>query len=399
MSTERVAVVVAGAGARGSYEAGVLSVLVPRLRKAVAGPLTFVGTSAGAINAALLAASAHLPPRDQADAVLALWHDLSVSKVYRSPVLGFPGLAARFAGQFLHVPGVRLTGLLNTAPLHRTARDATDWKQLRENLDDGCAALAVVTTSGADNRTVVFVDRAGGKRLPQSDDDRPIDYVAAKIAAAHILASAAIPVLFAPVRVPAADGGGGWYLDGGVRLNAPLKPALSLGAEAVAVVATHPAIDADRAREPAAGAGAPDVDDTIVRLIDAALVDRMVEDVRTLAKVNALVSAGAETEHKVIPYVLAGPAERGTLGRLAAEIFDQRHKARGLRQSEMRLLGRFLLGDGPRRGDLLSYLFFDHDFIEASIELGQADAEALLDGTGPGEIPWQTSRPVGATVP
>jgi hypothetical protein len=50
MSTERVAVVVAGAGARGSYEAGVLAVLVPRLREAVAGPLTFVGTSAGAIN-------------------------------------------------------------------------------------------------------------------------------------------------------------------------------------------------------------------------------------------------------------------------------------------------------------------------------------------------------------
>jgi hypothetical protein len=46
-------------------------------------------------------------------------------------------------------------------------------------------------------------------------------------------------------------------------------------------------------------------------------------------------------------------------------------------------------GDGPRRGDLLSYLFFDHDFIEVSIELGQRDAKALL---GPGEVPWQTGR-------
>ena len=392
MSTERVAVVVAGAGARGSYEAGVLSVLVPRLREDAAGPLTFVGTSAGAINAALLAASAHLPPQDQADAVLAIWRELSVSKVYRSPVLSFPGVAARFGGQFLHVPGVRLTGLLDTARLGRTARDAADWKQLRRNLAGGSAALAVVTTSGADNRTVVFVDRAAGEPLPRSDDDRPIDYFAAQIVAEHVLASAAIPVLFPPVRVPGAEGGGGWYLDGGVRLNAPLKPALALGAKAVAVVATHPAIDTDRPGEPAAGGGAPDVDDTIVRLIDAALVDRMVEDVRTLAKVNTLVAAGAESGHEVIPYLLAGPAERGTLGRLAAEIFDQRRRVRGLRQSEMRVLGRFLVGDGPRRGDLLSYLFFDHDFIEASIELGQRDAEALLGGTGPGEMPWQTGR-------
>jgi NTE family protein len=44
MSVERVAIVVAGAGARGAYEAGVLSVLVPRLRETVAGPLTFVGS-------------------------------------------------------------------------------------------------------------------------------------------------------------------------------------------------------------------------------------------------------------------------------------------------------------------------------------------------------------------
>jgi NTE family protein len=389
MSTERVAVVVAGAGARGSYEAGVLSVLVPRLREAVDGPLTFVGTSAGAINAALLTASAHLTARRQAEAVLAMWRKLSVADVYRSPVLSFPGVAARFAGQFLHVPGVRLTGLLDTAPLRRTARDAANWKRLRENLDGGRAALAVVTTSGADNRTVVFVDRGPGEPAPRSDQGRPIDYVAAELGPEHILASAAIPVLFRPVRVPDSGPGGGWYLDGGVRLNAPLKPALALGAKAVAVVATHPAIDPARPAEPQGGGSAPDVDDTIVRLIDAALVDRMVEDVRTLAKVNALVSAGAETGHEVIPYLLAGPAERGTLGRLAAEIFDQRRRVRGLRQSEMRLLGRFLLGDGPRRGDLLSYLFFDHDFIEASIELGQRDAKALL---GPGEVPWQTGR-------
>jgi NTE family protein len=398
MSPEPVAVVVAGAGARGGYEAGVLSVLVPRLRKTVTGPLTFVGTSAGAINAALLGASSHLSPEGQADAVLSVWRDLSVSNVYRSPVLGFPGVAARIAGQLLQVPGVRVTGLLDTAPLRRTARDAVDWRQFRANLDGGRAALAVVTTSGADNRTVVFVDRAPGEPVPGPDDERPIDYLAAEIGPEHVLASAAIPVLFPPVRVPDAGGDDRFYLDGGVRLNAPLKPALSLGAKAVAVVATHPAIDAERPEEPGAGGVAPDVDDTIVRLIDAALVDRMVEDVRTLARVDALVSAGAQTNHEVIPYLLAGPAERGTLGRLAAETFERHRRVRGLRQSEMRVLGHLLLGDGPRRGDLLSFLYFDPDYMEASIELGQHDAEALLAGAGPDEVPWETGplRPTAA---
>jgi NTE family protein len=389
------AVVVAGARARGCYEAGVISVLVPRLRAAFDGELTFVGTSAGAINAALLTASSHLDPDEQAEALLELWRRITASDVFRSPVVRFPGVAARYAGQLLHVPGVRLTGLLDTAPLRRTAEGATDWGQFRSNLDGGLAALAVVTTSGADNRTVVFVDRAGEEPLPPPDDDRPIDYVEAQIGPDHVLGSAAIPVLFPPVHV--SDHG--WFLDGGVRLNAPLKPALSLGAEAVAVVATHPAVEPGDAM-PVDGDGTPpDVDDTIVRLIDAALVDRMVEDVRTLAKVNALVAAGGGTGHKVVPYLFAGPAQRGSVGELAAEVFEQHRRGRGLRDSELRVLGRLLIGDGPRRGDLLSFLYFDREFMEASIELGQRDAHKLLDEVGPGELPWQTEPPRSPPVP
>ncbi|MGE5696114.1 MAG: patatin-like phospholipase family protein [Candidatus Sericytochromatia bacterium] len=54
----RVAVVVTGAGAPGGYEAGALSVLVPRLRAAGYEPTVYIGTSAGAINATMFAAYA-----------------------------------------------------------------------------------------------------------------------------------------------------------------------------------------------------------------------------------------------------------------------------------------------------------------------------------------------------
>lgn len=395
---KRVAIVVAGAGARGGYEAGALSVLVPRLRAAGCEPRVFVGTSAGAINATLFAAFAHLSPEDQARQVLGHWHSVTVPEVYRSPVIAFPSVAARFAGQTLRLPGVRLSHLLDTAPLRRTAQRAIDTQKLRDNIVERGLTLAVVTTSGGDNRTVVFVDRQDGVPVPASDDERPIDYIGERIQPEHVLASCAIPILFPAVRLRKPSGSSGWYLDGGLRLNAPLKPALALGADALVVVATSPMRDTTTTPQP--GGLPPDVDDISAEVLDIALVDRMVEDLRTLDKINALLTknhlvatAGGRLRRKV-PYVFVGPTHRETLGRLALEVLHGESRYSGdlvarFRQLELRLMARALEGDGPRRGDLVSYLYFDQEFIRASIELGQRDANALFDGMPGTEVPWR----------
>ena len=165
----------------------------------------------------------------------------------------------------------------------------------------------------------------------------------------------------------------GWYLDGGIRLNAPLKPAIALGADAIAVVATHPEIDT--ATAPPTASPPPDVYDVVVRLMDATLVDPMIEDLRTLIKINTLidsterVTATGRTQ-KAIPFLAIAPPARATLGQLAEQIFqNQRERWQGvvptLRQGELRMLGRVVGGGGPRRGDLFSYLYFDPEFIEA----------------------------------
>ncbi len=134
MHPKRVAIVVDGTGARGAYEAGALSVLVPRLRAAGCEPRVYIGVGAGAITATLFAASSHLPPADQARAVLELWRGVSVSQVYRSPLLTLPGMAAHLVGQLLGLPGVRVTRLLDTAPLRRTVARAIDRQRLQDNI-------------------------------------------------------------------------------------------------------------------------------------------------------------------------------------------------------------------------------------------------------------------------
>jgi len=400
---KRVGVVLAGAGARGAYEAGVLSVVLPTMAEADIRPDLYVGTSAGAINAALFTATAHLPAEEQAATVLETWRGISSRDVFRSFLRTGPTTLVQWTTQLLGLPGARLTGLLDTGPLHETAARLLDWDQLRSNVDRGLAAVAVVTTSAASDRTAVFVDRPDTSPLPETDQGRGIDYVAASLTAEHVLASAAIPVAFPPVRVTEPSSAAGWYFDGGVRLNTPLKPALALGAEALVVVATHPASYPDGPLVSDASEDPPDVDDVLVRVMDAALVDRMVEDVHTLARTNELVAGGGQRRRgrrrlAVVPYLFVGPVERGTLGRVAAHCYDERYRgARGVlrraNELDQRLLGRFLGGDGDRRGDLLSYLQFENGFMSAAIDLGRADAVRTIAATDPGDIPWRLADP------
>lgn len=399
----RVAVVLAGAGARGAYEAGVMSVVLPHLAEHDVRPELYVGTSAGAINATLLAAHAHRPAGEQAEALLAVWRGLTLTDVIRPVLLTSLPAALRGLGQLAHIPGVRLTSLLDTTPLQQTASRVGEWTQLRANIDAGLAQLAVVATAGDGSRTVVFVDRRHNPERPQAGTDavRGIEYCPTEIDASHVRASAAIPVLFPPVRIESPPSQQGWYLDGGVRLNAPLKPALALGAEALVVVATHPVAEPPG---PPRDTPPPDVDDALVALIDVAMADRMVEDVRTLAKIDEAELHAERTGgagRRLIPYLFFGPERRGSLGELAAHTRDTRPKTldrlwREVRRPDLSLLGWLAGGDGARRGDLLSYLSFEPRFVGNAITLGQHDARRLL--SSPGAIPWLPSRSV-ATPP
>src|SRR3954447_15068480 len=378
--SETVALVLAGGGARGAYEVGALSALLPALEAEGRRPSLVLGASVGALNTAFIAATAHRP----SDEVLAegrrIWSEVTYDQVLSGlgSLRGLGRLGAYLA-EAVGLP-VRALSLLDPAPLPATIERLIDFGQLNENAAAGLVHAGVVTTAAATSRSVVFHT---GAPSPPPDEKRGIDYARTQLAPAHVLASAAIPSLFPAVRIERPARVRGWHWDGGTRLNVPLKPALTLGADRVVVIG----LNSVARPGPRSGRARPDLLEGAAQILQAVLVDPLVNDVATLATANVQVAsverAGGEIPgRRSVPYVFVAPARPDAIGRIAADVFREVYAPpKGLlRSADLAVLGRLVAGDrAPAHGELLSSLLFAPEFTRRLLELGRRDAERWLE--------------------
>ena len=403
MTENTVAVVLTGAAARGAFQAGALVRLLPELEATGLKPTIYLGTSAGAINASLYGSLAHLPLEQAAHKLLEIWRSMDWSDVFRRPAFSLAGDALRFLPGALFGVGHGVVSVLDTAPLQQTAKRVLDTRQLALNVADGVVdAVGVAATrvppsddlprgsNGApknwhiaDAHTVLFLDST----LDTShvaDPDRALRLAPGPVTAEHVLASSAIPVVFPPIEVLGPEPFQGWYLDGGVRLNAPLRPAVSLGADHLVVISAH--ATAYPNVYPVGVGEEPDVLDAAALTLNSILADRVIEDLNEIRTRNRWLVAGADLStqggrqlHKVNLLEVA-PAP-GVLAELASHILDS--KRFDPQSVFLRSLLRGL-GDGPGESEILSYAYFDSDYFDAQIKVGiEAADKAIAAG-------WQT---------
>lgn len=385
-----VALVLAGGGARGAYEAGVLSVLLPVLEERGERPRILVGTSAGAVNVSFLAANAHLATRELIGEALASWEAMRWGDVARRLVsTASLRRAGAYAGEVLGLSGLRIWSLLDPAPLRVTLRERVDFDQIEANVHRGLiAAAGVVATSASSGRSVVF---HSGLASPPPDDRRGLDYVAARLGEEHVLASAAIPGIFPAVHVARPPRAHGWYFDGGTRLNTPIKPALALGAARVVVVAVTSAAPG---ASDLAGERRPDALEGAAQILIGLLDDQLAADVQTLAGINELVTgadAPARPTKRPVPYVLVAPTERDPIAQRALQVVRE-HYSGALQPivSDVALLARLTAADADEHhAALLSFLLFAPEFARALIELGEQDARRWLEQPHDLDEVWQ----------
>jgi len=389
----QVGLVLAGGGARGAYEAGALSVLLPALERSGERPGVLLGTSVGAVNTAWLAATAHLDAEAATASMLDRWRWIGWSEVLGPLVSPFElSRALVYLGELIGIPGAELTSLLDTSPQAATLKAQIDFAQLASNVETGALqTAAVVATSYGTGDSVVFHDSHGGPVTIAADLRRGICYAPTPLTAEHIQASAAIEALFPAVEVRTPAHRAGWYGDGGAQLNTPIKPALTLGAERVVVIGLNslqPPPDPVLTR--------PEVFDGLALILQAMLANQLAHDVQTLATINCCLGwsptggpAGgggaanpAAGSYQPVPYIFVAPTDRYAIGRVAVEVWERnaRKLKWRLQQRDVALLGKLIdAGRDPVRGELLSYLFFSPEFHSALIELGRIDAHTWLD--------------------
>ena len=373
-------IVIAGGGARGAYEAGALSVLLPALETQGVTPTIFVGTDAGAINATAFAALINYGATEASRRVLEVWRMIRPHRIYEPIAWGLARGTVVTGWDLLTGAPRPSIGLLDPAPLRRILDAEVPWGQIRQNLrhPELLSAVAVAATDERDYRTRMFVAQDPARALPPADPVRNLDYRDAELSTTHVLASSALPVVMPAVSIDDPDGTPAWYPDGGVRLNAPLRPALDLGAQRLVVVATAPMTPS-----PAPPAPAPGLPAGLGQILHAILVDRMVEDIRRLHDRNQHASPDRRGYCR-IPFLFAGPATTDAMAQLVSQVLRQPAPGGGVAGALARLrhLPNALVARDLSMCEALSYLLFDPDFIEAAIEAGQRDARGSLGSDG-----------------
>jgi NTE family protein len=364
-----LAVMLTGGGARAAYQVGLLKGIAkhfPSLKIQIV-----AGVSAGAINAVYLAAHQGTLA-EKVRNLERMWCELNCDSIYHfdwKMFLPFRSALASVLPKKTRWTQSQPHALVDTTPLrqllcrilHTTPGAAIPG--IEENLRSGdLTALALMTLDYSTGQTVRWVQ--GRNFDVYEGPNRRVQQT--RFTMEHVLASAALPFVFPAVRI-----GNEWHGDGGIRLAAPLSPAVHLGARRIIAMSTGYQRTPDEAATPVVS-GYPPAAQILGQLVNAIFLDVVDEDVARMERMNELLRKTSPHERdglKPIELLVLRPSV--DLGKLTAQYEDALPR-------KVKLLVRALGAEETESPDFVSLLMFEPSFTRRIIEIGEADVMARL---------------------
>ena len=356
-----------GGGARAAYQVGLLRGIArhfPNVRFQI-----ITGVSAGAINAAILAAKPGTLAEVSED-LANMWCQLDCSSIYQFDWRTLLPFRSALASVFPHRKWSRARGMVDSTPLRNlllrvlNAFPGQPVPGIIENIRSGrLRSFALITLDYSTGQSVRWVQ---GRNIDvfEGPNRRSEE---TEITVEHVLGSSALPFFFPAVRI-----GNEWHGDGGIRLAAPLSAAVQLGATRIISMSTGYQRTLDEASTPVV-TGYPPAAQVLGQLMNAIFLDAIDEDVVRMQRMNEMLRKLEQHERgKFKPIELLVLRPSMDLGKLAGDY--ERYLPRNLR-----LLVRALGSKETESPDFVSLMLFEPGYTQRLIELGEADVESRLD--------------------
>ena len=347
--------ILSGGGARAAYQVGVLQAIHEMLPSTCTNPFpVMVGTSAGALNAAALACGAqHFG--QSLERLARIWSQMQCEHIYRTDWLGVLAQAKRFVfNSLLGFGKAHPVALLDNSPLAGLLSRELDTDGIISSLRSGALkAFAITAFDYQYGQSVSFYQ---ARHAHQNWRRYRREGIATRLSVSHLLASAAIPLLFAPVEI-----NGQYYGDGALRQLAPISPALRLGATQVLIIG----VNSPHKSASAQPIASPSLAQISGQLLNSAFIDNLEADIEVLERLNKLARQPV-TSIEPVKVLSLSPS-------VSLEDIATRH-----RHELPRSIRTFIKGSGATDqsgGSVLSYLLFSPGYCQALMALGYTDAK------------------------
>ena len=352
----------------------------------------------GAINSAFLASMAH-DPATQGSRLVQLWRDLRNKNIYRRGPVSVGKLFARSAlGIGSHIVGLKgfaepdddalqFRGIFDTTPFFQLLRQKCNWQEITKNIENGVIdAVAIAATNMLSGEGEIFLQ----KRDDVEYQSKMVTHLVKKITPRHVMASAALPLLFPAVPIQSV-----YYNDGGLRLTTPLAPAVALHAKHILIIGTRWQPTAETREEldtqaKIAPPPQPSLNEILGKVYNAIFLDRLENDLDHLNRINKILENCKEL---VSPEIYEAICKKSKVQEIKTiSIFPSENisslvdETLGGSFAKMKTMGSFerfvlrvLEADPGRGNDLLSYFLFEPEYLEKLIDMGFEDARKHHD--------------------